>query len=220
VLEYGYGKFDYSDDISNKLAEYYMFYEKDLDKGFKILQHAYNLFPNNTQILESLLKYYEQKNDPVNEARIAYLIGLRRHSPKHYQLAVKIYLDLNQLQLANKALRKLVRLKEDDPLTLLFTSRYLDLKGQRSKVLGVLNTALILSNKLGDKQDINVTKSILVSLINVHATLGNLSYAKQFLSVFEGIKDLTPQDQLQIKATKKLLEEFESKRSLKSVSRP
>jgi len=220
VLEYGYKKFDYSDDISNKLAEYYMFYEKDLDKSFKILQHAYNLFPNNTRILENLLKYYEQKNDLMNEARIAYLIGLRRHSPKHYQLAVKIYLDLNQLQLANQALRKLIRLKENDPLTLLLTSRYLDLKGQRSKVLGVLNTALILSNKLGDKQDINVTKSILVSLINVHANLGNLSYAKQFLSVFEGIKDLTPQDQLQIKATKKLIQDIENSHGIKSVRRP
>ncbi len=209
VLEYGYRKFNYSDEILNTLAEYYMFYEKDLDKSFKILQHAYNLFPNNVQILDKFLKYYEQKNDPINQAKIAYLIGLRRHSPKHYQLSAKIYLDLNQLQLANKALRKSIRLNSEDPLTLLLTSRYLDLTGQRNKILGVLNTALILSNKLGNKQDLNVTKSILISLINLHANLGNISNAKQFLSVFETIKNLTPLDRLQVQSTKKLIEDIE-----------
>ena len=220
VLTYGYNKFDYSDKISNKLAEYYMFYEKDLDKSFKILDHAHNLFPNDLQTLERLFKYYELKNDPTNEAKIAYLLGLRKHSPEYYQLAVKMYLDSNQLQLANKALRKLIRLKEDDPLTLLLTSRYLDLTGQRNKILGVLNSALILSNKLNDKQDINVTKSILISLINVHANLRNISTAKQFLNVFEKIKDLTPQDRLQIQVIKKVIEDIESKQALKSVSKP
>ena len=219
VLEYGFKKYDFSDDISNKLAEYYMFYEKDYDKSFKVLQHAYAYFPNNPQILEKLLKYYEYKNDLSNQAKIAYLIGLRLHYPESYQRAVQTYLDLNQLQLANKALRKLIRLKSDDPLTYLLTSRYLDMTGQRSKILGVLNSALILSNKLGDKQDINVTKSILVSLINVNASLGNINNAKQFLSVFEKFKDLTPQDKLQIQTSKKFLDKTEDKHALKSVSR-
>ena len=218
VLEYGYKKFNYSDEIGNKLAEYYMFYEKDFDKTFNILQTVHSLFPNNSKTLENLLRYYEQKNDLINEARIAYLIGLRKHSSRHYQLAVKIYLDLNQLQLANKSLRKLIRLKEDDPLTLLLTSRYLDLAGQRRKILEVLNTALIASNKSGANQDINVTKSILISLINVHANLGNISNARQFLSIFEKIKGLTSEDKLQIQATKKMIANIESKRSLKSVS--
>lgn len=205
VIEFAYGKFNYSNDILNQLAEYYLLYEHDLDKSFKILQAAYNYYPNNTQILLKLRKYYEQKKDLMNEAKFAYLIGLREHSPSDYQIAVKLYLDLNQLQLANKSLRKLIRLSPNDPLTLLLTSRYLDLTGQRKKILGILNSALILSNKLGDKQDINVTKSILISLINVNASLGNISNAKQFLSVFEHIKDLTPQDKLQIQASKKFL---------------
>ena len=218
VLEYGYEKYNYSDEILNKLAGYYMFYEKDYEKGFGILKHGYSLFPNNPQILEKLFKYYEYKNDHLNEARIAYLIGLRQHSPKGYQRAVQIYLDLNQLELANKTLRKLIRLQSDDPMTLLLTSRYLDLTGQRGKILGVLNSALILSEKLGDKQDTNTTKSILISLINVNASLGNLNNAKQLLSVFEKIKGLTPQDRLQINTSKKILEGFEQKSSLKSVS--
>ncbi len=205
VLEYGYKKFGYSDDILNKLAEYYTLHERDSDKSLKVLQHAYNLFPNNSIVLSNLLKYYEQKNDSMNEAKFAYLYGLRMHSLKHYQLSTQIYLDSNQLKLAKESLRKSIRLKEDDPLTLLLTSRYLDLAGQRSKILGVLNRALISSHKLGDKQDLNVTKSILVSLINVNANLGNTNNAKQFLGVFEGIKDLTAEDKAQIQASKKLL---------------
>ena len=212
VIEFAYRKFNYSDEILKIVADYYLLYEHDLDKSFKVLQNGYNYYPNNTQILLKLMKYYEQKNDLINEAKIAYLVGLREHSSKDYQIAVKIYLDLNQLQLANKALRKLIRLSEDDPLTLLLTSRYLDLTGQRSKILEVLNKALIVSNQLGDKQDISVTKSILISLINVHANLGNISNAKQFLSVFEGIKGLNSEDKLQIRAVKKTIEDIESKR--------
>lgn len=219
VLEFGYKRFNYSDEIANKLATYYMFYEKAPDKAFRVLQYAYNIFPNNVQIMENLLKYYEQKNDLLNEAKIAYLLGLRLHSIKHYQLAVKIYLDLNQIQLANMALKKAIRLQEDEPLTLLLASRYLDLTGKRGKILEVLNSALIASNKLGNKQNVNVTKSILVSLINVHANSGNLDHAKQFLKVFESIKDLTPADIAQIKATKKLIADIESKQNIKSVSR-
>ena len=195
-----------------------MFYEKDYDKSFKVLQHAYAYFPNNPQILEKLLKYYEYKNDLLNQAKIAYLIGLRLHHPESYQRAVQIYLNVNQLQFANKALRKLIRLKSNDPLTFLLTSRYLDLTGQRDKILGVLNSALILSNKLGDKQNINVTKSILVSLINVNASIGNINNSRLFLNVLEKIKASTPEDKLQIQTSKKLLAEIESKRTLKSAT--
>ncbi len=213
VLEYGYKKYNFSDKIANKLAEYYMFYENDFDKSYRMLHHVYSLFPNNILILEKLSKYYEQKKDFTKEANFAYLLGLRKHSPEAYQLAAKIYLDSNQLELAGKTLKKLVILKNDDPLTLLLTSRYLDLTGQRNKILEVLNSALIVSNRLGDKQDINVTKNILLSLINVHLHLRDISSARQLLNTYEGIKTLTPEDRLQIQTVKKTIEDIEKKQN-------
>lgn len=132
VLEYGYSKYDYSDEISNQLADYYLFYENNFEKGFKILQHAYKYFPNNVLVLDKLLKYYEYKNDPVNQARFAYLIGLREHLPEGYQKACKIYLDINQLSNAKKSLKKLIILKSNSSITQELKKRYLELSNETS----------------------------------------------------------------------------------------
>ena len=208
TLRLGLRKCSFSDDLLNQLADLYLNHNKDYEKAFKILEQAYNIFPNDRGILHKLLQYYEAKEDSFNEARISYLIGLREHSIRGYQRAVKIYLDLNQITLSKEVLKKLVKLKNDDPFTLLLTSRYLDLTGNKSKILEVLNSALIASNNLGNRQDTNVTKSILISLINTHINLGNLDYAKKLITAFEGIKELSGEDQYQLKIVKARIDNF------------
>ena len=194
ILESGLKRFPYSSALLYSLANFYLELEKDLDKANKILQQAYYYFPNQTETLYKLFKYYEKVNDLQNQAKFAYLLGLRDHSAKSYQRAVQIYLDLNQLNLAEKSLRKLVRLSSNDPVTLLLTSRYLDLIGKRGKILELLNTAYLLNNAQGKEKDIKVTKSILVSLINVTIHTGNLDTAKKYLKEFQEIKGLTSED--------------------------
>ena len=207
VLEYGYKKFPFSLEMMLPLARIYFEYDKNLEKSFQILQQAYNYYPNQSGILYKLLKYYELKSDLTNQAKIAYLIGLRDHSPQGYQIATTIYLNLNQLNLANKALKKLTRLKSNDPFTLLLTGRYLDLSGQKNKILDVLIKAHTVSQSLGNNQDIKITKSILASLINISSSQGNINNAKKYLRELEMMKDLTPEDRIQIEqAKRKILE--------------
>ena len=219
ILEYGYEKYDYSEDIALKLVDIYLNQEKDLDKSYKILQHAYKYYPNSSKVLYKLLTYYEAKKDLNKQAEISYLIGLREHSSGAYQKSAQIYLDTNQLKLAHKSLKKLAQLKNEEPLTFLLASRYLDLTGKRSQILPVLNSALLASHKLGDKQDVNITKSILISLIKVNASQGNLDNALHFVKVFEGIKGLTRADRTQIASAKRQLQEIKQLQRIKSAQK-
>lgn len=210
ILEYGYKKFPYSADIMFSLVNFYFEGEKNLDKAYEILKHAYNYFPNQPRTLYNLLKYYEKKNDLQNQAKFAYLLGLREHSVESYQKAVQIYLALNDLNMSNKTLKKLIRLKSNDPLTLLFVSRYLDLSGKRSKILEILNNAYYFSHAQGERQNIQVTKSILISLVTVNAHKGDLGSAKKYISEFEQMKNLSTEDRNQISLLKKLMKEKEN----------
>ena len=193
VLEDGLKTFPYSADIVLSLLNFYL-NENDLEKACKLLEIGYKYFPNNPLILEKYLNYYEKKNDRLNEARLAYLLGLRMQEQKGYQKAANIYLDLNQFDQANISLKKAIRLNPADPLTLLFISRYLDLTGKRSKILPILNSAYLSSKTLGDKQDIKVTKSILASLINVYSQAGDTDTAIKLLIEFENTRNLTNED--------------------------
>ena len=193
VLEDGLKRFPYSFDIMLSLLNFYL-NENNLEKVYGILEIAYRYFPNNPLVLEKYLNYYEKKNDLLNEAKIAYLLGLRMQVQEGYQKAANIYLDLNQFDLANISLKKAIRLNPTNPLTLLLTSRYLDLTGRRSKILPVLNSAYLSSKALGEMQDIKVTKSILASLINVYSQTGDINTTNKLLTEFENIKDLTSED--------------------------
>ena len=206
VLELGLEKYPFSDKLMIMLIDDYLIREKNPDKSFKIIQKAYEIFPNDLNILQKFYIYYEQKNDLNNLAKFAYLIGLRDHSMKAYQNAAKIYLDTNQLDLANKSLKKAIRLGGNmDPLTLLLVSRYLDLTNKRSKIVDILNDAFTISKAQGEKQDLKVTKSILISLININAIKGNTKTANEYINEFEMIKGLTYEDRVQINETKKRL---------------
>lgn len=202
VLEYGAWKYPYCSGILYSLANYYLTVNKNLEKAYEALQLAFYYFPNQIQTLQNLLKYYEEKNDLLNQAKFSYLIGLREHSSYHYKKATQTYLDLNQLVLGEQALRKLLRLQSNDPVSLLLTSRYLDMTGKRGKIRQLLNTAYFLNKALGDKQDEKVTKSILVSLVNVNALHGDIMSAETFLKEFREMKNLTLEDRKTINVLK------------------
>lgn len=193
VLEYAYKKYPYSSSVIYSLADYYLLHENNLDKSLKLLQRAYKLYPNHLLTLYKLFKYYEKTNDLPNQAKFAYLLGLREHSASSYQRAAQIYLDLNQLPLAHKTLKKLARLNNADPVTFLLTSRYLDLAGKRGNILQTLNNAYFLA-KSQKNTDSNVIKSILLSLINVTSHIGKLDDSKKYLKEFQEMKDLTTED--------------------------
>lgn len=193
TLDYGLQKYPKSSNLLYLLSDYFLLYEKDLDKAYKVLESTYKIYPNYNNSLKKLLKYYELKNDLINQANYLYLIGLREHSSSAYLKAAQIYLDLNQLPLARKTLKKLIWLTGENPVTLLLTSRYLDLTGRRSKILEILNKAYFLNKQL-PKQDEKITKSILFSLVNVNSYLGNIPQAKGYLTEIEQLKTLSPDE--------------------------
>ncbi len=80
----------------------------------------------------------------------------------------------------------------------------MDLAGKRKNILGVLNKAYLL-NKLSQTNETFITKSILVSLINVNYHLGNSENATKYLSELEAIKDLSQDDIRQINSVKERL---------------
>ena len=210
VLEYGYSKFPYYMDLLLLLSDFYLEYEKDEEKALRYLKTSYKYYPNKGINLYKLLHFYEKKGDLQNQAKFAYLLGLRDHNLKSYQKAAQIYLDLNQLPLAKIALKKSVRLNENDPLTLLLMSRYLDLSGKRNKVPEILNTAYVANSSLGDKRDIKVTKGILTSLVNVNLHFRNYSNASKFLTELEQVGNLTLEEKNQIRTLKGRLNQIQT----------
>ena len=194
ILKLGLKKYPYSSALLYSLANYYLEVKNDLGNAYKILKSAYYCFPNHTETIYKLFKYYEKTNDLPNQAEFAYLLGLRQHSPQSYQRSVQLYLDLNQIKFAAIALKKLIRLSPKDPVTLLLTSRYLDVTGKRSKIPFLLFEAYNLSKARGTNEDIKVTKSILVSLVNVNMHLKNFDLSKKYLKALEDIANLTNED--------------------------
>lgn len=193
ILDYGLKIFPYSYDILISLINYHLS-KNDLTTAYEHLQNAYKYYPYEPILLEKFLYYYSKKNDPLNEARFAYLLGLRIHSIEGYQRAANTYLNINQIESANQSLKKAIRLDVNNPLTLLLTSRYLDLTNRKSKILGILTRAYESSKILGEKQDMNVTKSIILSLISVYSQAGDLNNAKKLLLEFENLGNLTNND--------------------------
>lgn len=208
VLSFAFNKFPDSLKILNIYSAYLLNNKKDLDKIFEVLRQAYKVYPNSPEVLENLFKYYEKKGDPIKEAEVAYLLGLREHSTNYYLKAAQLFLSLRRLPQAHNTLVKLARLSGDNPITFLLTSQYMELTGFKNRVLEFLNHAYIANKNLRDKKDANVSKSILLSLINVHLNQGDLNKAKEYLSEFEQIKNLTKEE-------KKLIENFKPKLSLK-----
>ena len=203
ILKYGLKKYPYSSALLFSLSEYYL-QKQDLDKAHNILTLAYKYFPNDPLTLKKYYKYYLLKNDPVNQARFAYLIGLREHDAQSYQAAFQLYLNLRQLQNSKLALKKLIRLTGETPLTILLTTSYLDSTGQKQQILPLLTKAYLLSKSQGKNENVQITKSILASLINTNIFNGKTNDAKMYLSEFKQLGNLTNEDknliqQLQVK---------------------
>lgn len=204
VYEYLYKKYPFILEANLSLANLYLDYEKNPDKAFIVLQNAYKYYPNKGMPMYKLLKYYEYKKDFINQAKYAYLLGLRDHSIESYQNAAQIYLDLTLLQPTKKTLDKLMLLNQNNPLTLLQLSRYLDITGDRKNILEILNKAYLL-NKTSNINETYITKAILVSLINVNFKLSNIEASKKYLNELEAIKDLSKEDISQINSVKETL---------------
>ncbi len=200
ILEYGLKRFPYSSAILLAFAEYYL-QKHELDNAFPVLEKAYKIFPNDLGVISKFYKYYELKNDPLNQARFSYLLGLRNHDAQSYQRAVQIYLSLKELPSAKLALKKLIRISGETPLTILLSINYLDLIGNRDKILPLLNKAYALSKAQGQSENIQVTKLILANLININTLSGNTQNAKKYLDELKTVKNLTVED-------KKLIEKF------------
>lgn len=204
TLEYALKKFPYSSAVLFSLAEYYL-QRNEADKAYPIITKAYKYFPNDPVALSKFYKYYELKNDFLNQARFAYLLGLRNHDANSYQRAVQIYLAFRDLKNAKIALKKLIRITGETPLTILFTTNYLDLTGNKEQILPLLNKAYTLSKVQGQSENPQVTKSILASLININLYSGKKEHAKLFLEELASMKNLASEDIKQINELKKKL---------------
>ena len=194
ILKYGLEKYPKSFVLLNDLVDLHLVHKKNLDETYKYLNFAYNFYPNSREFLRDFLKYYEEKGDLENQAKFLYLVGLRTHSPEAYFKAAQMYMDLNNLENTKNALTKLIWLTGENPATLLLSSRYFDLTGRRNKIPETLSKAYDLSRAQGQAQNIQITKSILASLINVSLFGGNIEAAKNYLKEFEQIKDLNVDD--------------------------
>lgn len=193
ILEYGLERFPNSASLLLSLSGYYI-ENQDLDNVLIYLKKAHEIFPNDLFVLEKFYKYHELKKDLPNQAKFAYLLGLRNHDPISYQNAAQIYLSLNKLEEAKLSIRKLIRLQGETPISILLTTRYLDLTGQRNNILPLLTKAYILSKVHGKNEDIKTTKSILASLITTNMFFGKPDDAKKYLKEFESIKNLSSED--------------------------
>jgi len=206
IIKYGLKKYPFCSALLFSLSEYYL-QNKDLDNALGIIKKVNDYFPNDPIAISKFYKYYELKNDYLNKANYAYLLGLRNHDPINYQEAVQIYLDLSQLPKAKLALKKLIRLNGETPLTLLYSSRYLDLSGpgHRQKVYELLNKAYALSKTQGQIENKQITKSIIASLINMNLFVGNMTEAKKYLTELEALKELSAEDRALIQILKSKL---------------
>lgn len=193
VLEYGFKRFPRSSAIIHSLGRYYT-EESRLDDAYKMLALAKKYFPNEIETLRGELKYYEAKNDLLNQARTLYLIGLREHSKEGYLKAAQTYLDGNRLKEAKATIKKLIRLTGENPETILLTTKYLDLTGQRDKILPLLNKGYLQAKAQKTENNIQTLKSLLASLIATNLHYGKEDAAKEYLSEFEKIKNLTVED--------------------------
>lgn len=205
LLNSSIDRFPYNVTLKHLLVDLYLEKEETIEKAYGILKVVFEQFPNDRTVLHQLLKYYELKNDPENIARYSYLIGLREHSANAYLKAAQIYLQYNHLPFSKLTLKKLINLTGENPTTILLTTRYLDLAGKRDKILPFLIKGYTLSKTQGKYENIEITKSILASLINTNLYYRKIDVAKKYLEEFENMKHLTLEDKKQINQLKQRL---------------
>lgn len=124
VLEGGLKRFPYSSSIIHSLINYSLADDHAIERANELLKEAKKYFSNDPLTLVQLIKYYTLKNDLPNQAKYAYLHGLRTHNVKSYQFAANTYLNLKALKLAKKPLDKLLKLDKENNVTLLLQRKY------------------------------------------------------------------------------------------------
>lgn len=203
VLEKGLEHFPYSSNLIFSLSKLYLI-NGEYEKNIALLKKAEKYFPNKKATQRYLYSHYEKTGDITNQAKYAYLIGLREHSEKSYQTAAKLFLDKGQITPAYATLQKLSKLGSQSPLTYLLTSRYLELAGNKTKAFQMLVNAYSIMKTPGHEGDLNILKSVLVSLVNFSALSGNNDEAKKYLTELENLNNLSDLD-------KKYINELKSK---------
>ena len=84
-------------------------------------------------------------------------------------------------------------------------SRYYDLTGEKTRIIENLNKAYKLNKETANNMDPKITKSILVSLINVNSHFGNMDNARKYLNELEETKNLTQEEKLVVEEIKQKL---------------
>lgn len=139
VLENGQKRFLYSSSIIHSLINYSLADDHTTERAYELLEEAKKYFFNDPLTLVQLIKYYTLKGDLLNQAKYAYLHGLRTHNIKSYQFAANTYLNLKALKLAKKPLDKLLKLDKENNVTLLLQRKYKLLAGEKDKSILHLN---------------------------------------------------------------------------------
>ncbi|MBI3309157.1 MAG: hypothetical protein HYZ79_07275 [Candidatus Melainabacteria bacterium] len=185
ILEEALNRYPGSSNILNLYIDFLVNYDPTSNELSKLIKRLSSLYPNRTETLYKALRYYSYLNEPVQKAKYAYLIGLRTHDKKSYQLAAQTYLDLNDLKNAKKTLGKLELMKAKDPFTLLLKSRYQFALKDYEEAYKTLQSAYTNSKaNLNNEENANVYKGIVTSLANVAIFLNDTENAKKYIDEY------------------------------------
>ncbi len=160
----------------------------DLKNAELIITKGYNYYPTYKRMLLRMIKLFEANKDYANLAKYEYILGLRTHSKEAYQKSLQLYLELKKLQEANKVIKKLIFIDNDNPTTLLLLSKYYYLNNNDLETLNTLKKAYTASKRT--TTPLPVYKSILLSLISFNLSYSNLEEAKKYIREFQALPNL------------------------------
>lgn len=160
----------------------------DLQNAELIITKGYNYYPTYKRMLVRMIKFFEVNKDYTNLAKYEYILGLRTHSKEAYQKSLQLYLELKKLQEANKVIKKLIFIDNDNPTTLLLLSKYYYLSNNNQEILNTLRKAYLASKRT--TTPLPIYKSILLSLISFNLSYSNLEEAKKYIQDFQSLPNL------------------------------
>src|SRR3989338_4537303 len=204
VLEFAREKYPLSPIIINSLSKLYLS-RNDVLSAEQIIKEGIAYFPSYNNIILRAIKLYELKNEPENQAKFTYLLGLRTHSLASYQKAAQLYLSINKTDKAKPILNKLLSVDKHDPVTYLLLSKYHNLRKNYNESLSALNQAYFASKSQGDRISPVVYKSVILSLISFNVAYGNPVEVKKYIGELEKYPKLLPEEKDSLENLKKKL---------------
>ena len=204
VLEFAREKYPLSPIIINSLSKLYLS-RNDVLSAEQIIKEGIAYFPSYNNIILRAIKLYELKNEPENQAKFTYLLGLRTHSLASYQKAAQLYLSINKTDKAKPILNKLLSVDKHDPVTYLLLSKYHNLRKNYNESLSALNQAYFASKSQGDRISPVVYKSVILSLISFNVAYGNPVEVKKYIGELEKYPKLLPEEKASLENLKKKL---------------